>query len=300
MNDLELHLNGRGARSRYRQHGALAVAVMVIWMAFAGGCDTIGQDVNDMTSALKPTSPSEAAKKMIDPYSADNRREGTVLISNASFGGVDVYLAVYRDMVDRERDPIVKAIAIRALARHGQPEDAMHILPHLTHENVQVRWEAAKGLQRLHNTAAVSDLLKVLNNEAENIDVRIAAAVALGQYPEDRVFQGLLNALDERELSVNVAAAKSLETLTGQSLGLDGPKWYAWYHSVAASGNAFAGQKEYLYPTYYRDDSFWEKLAFWSHNNFEKPAAPAGLRPKSERSTYGDEDQPATTAPSGG
>lgn len=300
MNDreMDLKLGCRWRRAIARIAPAFAAALCLL--LGAAGCDTIGQDVNDMTSMLKPTSPTQAAKMMIDPYNADNRREGTLLISNSSFGGIDVYLALYRDMVDHERDPIVRAIAIRALARHGQPEDAMRILPHLTDENVQVRWEAAKGLQRLHIAATVSDLLKVLNNEGEKVDVRIAAAAALGQYPEDRVFQGLLNALDERELSVNLAAAKSLETLTGQSFGLETSKWYAWYKEVAPSGNAFAGHADYLYPTYWREDSFWEKLAFWSHRNFEKPAPPAGLRPKSERSTYGDEDKPPANSDSGG
>lgn len=302
-----------------------AVGSLAVMAGLMTGCESIGDEVQDLASGIDPVSPPEAARMMIDPYNADNRRRGTVLISNAPFGGVDHYLCYYRDMVNNERDPIVKATAIRALARHGAPEDALRIVRHLRlcdecirrnreaglsgapaelrrqdcqtpaclSDHVQVRWEAAKGLQRLHNPSTITELLKILRNESEHSDVRIAAAVALGQYPEDRVFQGLVAALDARELAINVAAEKSLTTLTGQSLGLDGLRWFAWYNSVGPSNDPFAGKTEYLYPTYVREESMLEKLAFWTNRNFEQPAPPSGLRPESERTTYDDQNEPS-------
>lgn len=262
------------------------------------GCDTLESDLKSIGQAIKPTTPAEAARMMMDPYNSDNRREGTTLISNAPWGGVDIYLTAYRDKVLNEPDPIAKAVAIRALARWGDPEDAVRIMPHLTHENLQVRWEAAKGLQRLHNPVAVPELLKVLRNDQEHSDVRVAAAIALGQYPEDRVFHGLVAALDARELAVNTAAEQSLHTLTGQRFGMDSVQWLTWYNAVVSSGDVFAGRSEYLYPTYSRDDTFWEKLAFWTTRHWEQPAPPAGLRPTSLRSTY--EDAPPLPQPSDG
>jgi hypothetical protein len=269
------------------------VAALVVGVFFCSGCETIGQDLKEIGAGFTPTTPSEAARDMVDPHDADKRRTGTTLISNSPFGGVDVYVRAYRDMVDNERDPVVKAMAIRALARHGDPADAMRITPHLHHESVQVRWEAAKGLQRLHNNAAVPELLKVLRDESEQSDIRIAAATALGQYPQDRVAQGLIDALDARELGVNMAAETALGTLTGQELGLDRTVWYGWYTQAAAANQAFLGQREYLYPTYYRDDLWWERMMFWTTRNFENPGLPAGLRPQNERNTYQD-DAPAS------
>ena len=260
------------------------------------GCETMGQDLNEAVLAINPLKPAEAARRMMDPHDADHRRQGTVLISNAPFGGVEIYVTAYRDMVLNERDPIVKATAIRALGRHGDVEDAVRIAPHLAHESVQVRWEAAKALQRLHHPAVVTDLLRVLRDEAEHADVRIAAAIALGQYPEDRVFQGLIAALDARELALNRAAEESLQTLTGESLGLDSPAWMAWYNRTAPE-QAFARRGEYVYPTYQREDTFWEKLTFWSSRNYEQPGPPAGLRPKSQRDTYESEDEAPANLP---
>jgi hypothetical protein len=284
-----------------RRTTCLLAAVSCIATAIVlSGCDTLGQDFNDLAAAIKPTTPAQAARDMMDPYDADKRRTGTVLISNAPFGGVEVYVTAYRDMVLNERDPIVKATAIRALARWGDPSDALRIVPYLNveTENVQVRWEAAKGLQRLHNPVVVPDLIKTLNNDKEHEDVRIAAATALGQYPEDRAFQGLVFALNARELAINLAAQQSLYDITGQSLGIDPPAWLVWYGENVKQGTAFAGSRDFFYPVYWREDTVWEKIMFWTSRNFEKPGQPAGLGPSGERRTYeDDEDAPPATTP---
>ena len=273
-----------------------------IWIALGTltlllcGCDTISQDIAGLGDMFKAKSPSEAARGAMDPTDPDKRREGITLLSNAPFGGVEIYVKMYRDSVDNERDPIVKTAAIQALGKHGQSEDALHILPHLAHPNDQVRWAAARALQRLHNPAVVPDLLRALGNETENKDVRIAAAQALAQYPEDRVFQGLVGALNARDLAINTAAEESLHTLTGQVFNLSAPDWLAWYEQASVEGAAFAAQGEYLYPVYSRKTKWWEKVAFWSPKTFEQPAPPAGLRPEGGRRTYEDgaEAPPAT------
>jgi hypothetical protein len=229
---------------------------------------------------------------MLSQDDPDARRRGTLLIANSDFGGVDVYVRAYRDYVENDRNPLVKAAAIRALAKHGEPADALLIAANLDHENVQVRWEAAKGLQRLHNPLVVPDLLAVLRAASEESDVRVAAATAVAQYPEDRVFQGLVAALDARELAVNDAARDALRTLTGQQFDLDPRAWLSWYNQT--DDDPFAGSEEYLYPTYQRDDTLLEMLTFWTSRVEEQPAPPAGLRPDDQRRTYEEEDDEAT------
>ncbi len=263
-------------------------ATIVLAVPALAGCETINQDLGDLAKGFMPPSPAEAARMALDPHDADRRREGTLLLCNAPFGAADVYLAMYRDYVAHEQDPLVKAVAVRALGRHGAPQDATLLVGQAAHESVQVRWEVAKSLQRLHHPAAVPALLGFLRDEEEHADVRVAAAIALGQYPEDRVVQGLIAALDARELSINLAAKQSLEVLTGQTLGPEPRPWFSWYN--ARTDDPFAGRREYLYPTYHREDTFLEKIAFWSSRVEEQPAPPAGLRPSSERSTYGDGD----------
>ncbi len=261
------------------------------WVALAvllTGCSTVGEDLASFGDSLVPLSARQAARLMVDPHDPENRRLGTVAIANSPFGGSDPYLALYRDRAGHEPDPLVKAISITALGRHGAPQDAPLIAKALADTQFQVRWEASKALQRIHNPAVVPDLLRVLRKDDESPDVRVAAATALGQYPQDRVFQGLIGALDAPELAVNVSARRSLVILTGQDWGLDSEPWLAWYNATA---EPFAGQQEYLYPTYTRPETWLEKLTFWSGRNFEKPGTPAGLGSASRRTTYQVEEE---------
>ncbi len=96
-------------------------------------------------------------------------------------------------------------------------------------------------------------------------------------------------ALDSQHLSINESARQSLETLTGTDHGLEPGSWIHWYKGVK---DPFADQQEYLYPTYYREETFLEKLAFWSSTTYEQPAPPAGLE-SSARRTYQDTDETA-------
>ena len=237
-----------------------------------------------------PPTPQAAVRLMVDPYDPENQRRGTVLIVNSPFGGADPYLALYRDRVEHERNPLVKAASLCGLGRYGGPQDAPRVAACLADKNCHVRWEAAKALQRLHNPAVVPALLRRLRDDWEQPDTRIAVACALGQYAQDRVFQGLIAALDEPELALNLCAHHSLVTLTGEDFGLDASVWLRWYRAVA---DPFAGQKEYLYPTYQPEETWLEKLAFWSSKKFEQPAAPAGLRPELQRRTYQQDHEPA-------
>lgn len=290
------HLKHSGRNIEPRTTAIALPALFISIFIAATGCETVTQDFNDFTKSLTPKTPRQAAIEMFDQYDPDNRREGTLLISNSTFGGTDIYITAYRDMVENERDPLALAVAVRALAKHGEPDDALLIVPLLEHENLQVRWEAAKGLQRLHNPAVVPALLTTLGKtdipgrDDEEPAVRQAAAIALGQYPEDRVFQGLVAALDARELSVNLAAQHSLETLTGTSQGLDRIDWLTWYQSLDHPSEVFAQQEEYLFPTYVRNRAWWEYIAFWTPAPVrETSAPPAGLAREDSHSTYGDD-----------
>lgn len=260
-----------------------ALLAALILLAGSSGCDTISEDMGDAFRVFSMPSPREASEMALDQHDADARRRGTLLLANAPFGGNPPYLRMYRNHVELDPDPLVQAAAIRSLARWGDPADAPLIASKLDHPNVQVRWEAAKGLQRLHEPAVVPRLLDTLDDSDENLDVRVAAATALGQYPQDRVVQGLIAALDARPLAVNLAARDSLRTLTGQTLELEPREWLAWYNETDAP---FAEQEDFLYPTYQRDQTWLEHLAFWYEPVQEQPSLPAGLGSQGERRTY--------------
>jgi len=267
------------------------VPVLFTAAVLSGGCVT--DDFRDLGEVFTPKTPRQAALEALDPYNPDLRREGVVLLANAPFGGADIYLDMYRDYVENETDPLVRAAAITALGRHGSPEDAMLIVPWLDAEvtkSQNVRWTAAKALQRLHNPAVIGPMIKVVTTADDDGEVKAAVATALGQYPEDNVFQALLVALDDRRLSVNLNAAEALSLLTGEAWGTDRVAWARWYDELAKPSLAFASQQEYLYPTFERDKVWFEYIAFWLHQAREKPSSPAGLIPETQRRTWSESD----------
>jgi len=267
-----------------------AVAMVALAGMSLSGCEAMQRDLNSFAEGLMPPTPSEAAEMMNDPHDPDRRRRGTVLIANAPFGGAEPYVKMYRLRVETEEDPTVLAASIRALGRHGSPDDAVLIAQRLEHENEHVRWAAAEALQRIHNPQVVGAMLDVLRDVNERDDVRTQIARGLGQYPQSRVYQALVAALDDRSLALNLAARKSLHTHTGQDFGYMMNQWLAWYEQTTESGrDPFANRQPYTYPTYQREQTLFEKLAFWSENHFEHPAPPIGLRPKDSRSTYEDD-----------
>lgn len=232
------------------------------------------QQPDSIFSLMAPPTPAEAVAWSIDPYDADKRYRGILLLVNAPFGGEPIYVEMYQQAL-RDSDSSVRAAAVRGLAMHGSPEDVPLILPMLNDPDHLLRWEVARALQRLHNPEAIKPLLEHLfeRNEPE-AQVRASVASALGQYADTRVLEALFAALGDRDLNVNLAALDSLRTLTGQDFGLNIRSWIAWRKN---SEDPFFGRTAYIFPVFYRDKTFLEMIVpFWAPPN-EIAASPVGL-----------------------
>lgn len=258
------------------------------WLGFAAtglaalastvGCKGIGRpgqkQPESIFEAFSPPTPADAAAWASDPYDADKRYRGMLLLANAPFGGERVYVEMY-SQATRDADPAVRAAAVRGLALHGSPAHVPLILPLFEDADWLLRWECARALQRLHNPAAVPSLLKRLQESVERESaVRAAAADALGQYAEPRVLDGLIAALGDRDLAVNAAALRSLRTLTGQDFGDNLRAWVAWKKGTA---DLFAARRPYIYPVFNRPKNFVEMILPVFKPPNEVAASPAGL-----------------------
>ncbi|MFZ9914057.1 MAG: HEAT repeat domain-containing protein [Phycisphaerales bacterium] len=277
-------------RMAFAASGALAA------IAAMTGCDTISSDFSQLTDSFTPPTPQEAAQWAADPNDAENARRGTVLLANAPWGGSDAYLRLYRLYAEDATDPLVRAAAVQALGRHGEPEDAARVAKNLASPYRQVRLASAKALQRLHDPAVADTIWTRLIDPTEDSDVRTELAVALGQYPTPAVFNALVAALSQRDLAVNAAAVDSLRTLTGQQFGLEEDAWLRFY---AGTGEPFAaansGARVYLYPVFSRRLDTWDYLLFWDPVMFEAPDVPIGMRTAGIRRT--SDPRPSEIAP---
>ncbi len=250
---------------------------MVAGLILLGGCAAdLPRGATSVLQLFREPSPSEAAAWALDKYDADKRERGLRLLGTATFGGEDLYLRLYRDRLT-DPAPGVRLSAVRALANHGTPDDVPLILARLEDDDAQVRREAARGLQRLSNPVAIDPLLRLTSEEREvEPEVRAEAAEALGQYAESRVVEGLVAALDDRNLAVNHAALRSLRTLTGQDFGYDRRAWVPW---LSSEQRLFAARSQYVYPVFQRAKAWYEYIPLFPPPPNEPAASPAGLPP---------------------
>ncbi len=259
-----------------------------------GGEDSVLTSVLD----LGRTDPVRATANAFNVYDADARRDAVADLADAPFAGEEFSLRTYRALLGSldgdsipdalpDPDPTVVAISAKSLGLNGIGEDAQLLVPLLTHEARIVRYEAAMGLRQLHYPPAVPALLGSLIGDPmasgdraraadEDADVRAAVAEALGQYPESRVFDALVSALDDRDFGVVHAAQRSLNFLTGQTdLPADPARWVAYRNDNP--GNLFNSQAAYHYRPYPRPAGFWDKLQFWEDYEVPTQATPADL-----------------------
>lgn len=258
--------------------------VLAAALCCLGGCKS-DNGVGEALNSFLPPTPSEAARGAFDVYNADRRRDSIALLANAKFGGEEVYVRIYRVMLgssngtplyDAAPDPdaTVRAVSTQALGMHGTVDDVVMIVPRLRDDAAIVRWEAAKALQKFHHVSAIDPLKQVVLRD-DDADVRMAAAYALGQYPQPDVLQVLVAALDDREFGVVKEAEQALRTLTGANEGTDGTAWLIWM--AKNSENLFAHQQQYVWVPYEKRPSLLQRAKFWEQREATPPQAPKGL-----------------------
>jgi hypothetical protein len=281
--------------------GVGAGCVLACCAGLTGCKDEYGRKIKgeSVFDFLAPPTPMEAAAWAADPYDADKRYRGLLLLSNATWGGERVYLEMYRLAAD-DPDPGVRSAAISALAMHGTAEDAPLVARHIDDAAEEVRWHACRAMQRMYYPAAAPallDRLKIANEPATQ--VRAAAARALGQYPEMRVLQGLIGALGERQLAVNEHALTSLEILTGREFGYDDRAWLRW---VNAEPEPFADGRPYVYPVFHREKNLIEWMVPFLPGPPNEVAGPVIGAPASEGpvSAAGDGEREPSRGGEGG
>jgi HEAT repeats/PBS lyase HEAT-like repeat len=270
----------QGIRTR-RETGLGSGACLLLLLTGPAGCldSTTKNQIAARDSILAPlfeqTTVKDAAAWASDPFDADKRARGTLLLANAPFGGAEPYVKLYREHV-KDESPNVQAVAARGLALHGSPEDVPALVTLSKSPSPLVRLEAVRSLQRLHNPVGVPGLIERLNPDKEpEADIRAEAASGLGQYAEPRVLQALIASLSDSSLLVNTNAQASLRTLTGQDqLPSDRKAWATWVKSTASP---FADRRQYVYPVFWREKRWLDYVPFMPTVPNEIAASPVGF-----------------------
>ncbi|HRJ49189.1 MAG: HEAT repeat domain-containing protein [Phycisphaeraceae bacterium] len=251
-----------------------ALSIMAAGMMAA--CDTTGmrRGTDSILDLFAEPSPAEAVELAMDKYDADKRYRGTLILSTQPFAGEEVYMRLFLDNA-RDADPGVRTVATRAVGNNGGPEHAAVLIERLTDEDRLVRIEAARGLQRIHSTAAVDPLIAAIDPEKEpEAAVRSEASDALGQYAQNKVLEALISSLDDTNLAVNSRTLSSLKILTGQDFGFDRRAWLDWYKVTRAP---FVARSVYTFPAFSREKQILEYLPFFPQPPNEASTSPVGM-----------------------
>lgn len=260
------------------RHARIALACSALLLA---GCDTFedARGAKSIFALTRGPSITDAAEWAVNEYNANDRYRGIMVLANQPFGGEPVYMQLYVDAIN-DPDAGVRAAGVRGLALHGSPEHVPLLVDTLDDEDPIVRLDSTRALQRIHNPVAVEPLMARIRADVEDNElVRAEAARALGQYPQSRIIDALIAALDDPNLGVNEAARSSLRTLTGQDFGVDIAGWVGWSQQ---SDSLFAARSAYMYPAFYRDFRLIEYLPFVPNPPNESASLPVGMSPAIE------------------
>ena len=229
-----------------------------------GPADVYGETDEDqgwlmdtLTEAVRGPSPEDSVAAAFDRADADNRRAALTQLAASEVGGEPALVRMYRLLIT-DPDPTVRAAAISALGRHGEPADASKVAARLDPagetEPLIVRWESAKSLRVLAADEAsrrmVVDRLVRSVQDDPDADVRLASAQALGRYRQPRVFDALVIALNDVDFGVVEAARRSLSLLTGTNAGYDPRDWKDIARELQAGDGLFADAQPYTYRSY--------------------------------------------------
>lgn len=243
------------------------------------GCQGSGLQFSDdsVLNNIFNTAQGNPAELARDPYDPDARYRGTIRLTIELLEPDDRILDIFRVNLQDE-DASVRAAAARGLATHGVAADGKLLTEALDAPEPLVRRAAALGLQRIHEPSATDRLLElIVPIDEPDQNVRVEAALALGQYPQSDVVVGLLASLrsdTEQSLGVHAAVVRSLELLTGQNFGLDFIAWQGW---IDANPRWFADQQEYTYPVFQRARAWFEYLPWLPLPPNEEASTPIGL-----------------------
>jgi len=177
-----------------------------------------------------------------------------------------------------DSDPQTRCVAIRALARTGDPratETALKILNYRDYPPQEVwppvalvRWDATLTLADLSAAGHVPEqqrqqvyktLLDRLRLDADR-HVRIAAARGLACYPTVETVRALIAGLRDEDFAVAHQCEESLVKLTGRTHDTDAAAWEQWLAQNQNDVFAHAGQIPESRRPPYRNR--WEKAAY--------------------------------------
>jgi len=123
-----------------------------------------------------------------------------------------------------EPDPLIREAIIETISRFRTPLSGQVLTAGLNDTDEAVRLACCRALGARGESASITSLAAVLQKE-ESIDVRLAAAEALGNIKSPEAVQALVVALDDRDPAMQYVGVQSMRSITGKDYGGNVQAW---------------------------------------------------------------------------
>jgi HEAT repeat protein len=123
-----------------------------------------------------------------------------------------------------EPDPLVRRAIIKAMTEFKTPLAQQVVEAGLRDTDAGVRQTCCQVLGDRGDPQAVGKLANALRDDRD-LDVRLAAAEALGNLKTPEAAQALIVALDDRDPAMQYVGVESMKSITGEDYGNDVRTW---------------------------------------------------------------------------
>ena len=247
----------------------LPITAFALLAAVLSGCSKGGDGGNvSMAEKILGPSPTKLVAWAFDPNDPDRRRQGVVGLSSKDWGLKEPYLKGYAALLKTDKDPLVRAAAVRALGRAHDPNYAPDVTRALMDTDVTVRQDAATALDKVYDNSSAPALRNRVLNDVDQ-DVRANSCRALRHHRNIAVARALVDCLSDKAFSVRYQAHGSLVEIVGKDLGYDGQNWADMVGAQTLAPKAAQP----------------DKAPWWDWMRVSKPAGPPATRPASAAPT---------------
>lgn len=146
----------------------------------------------------------------------------------------------FAEIVEKENRMLVKLHAVKLLGELSPDAALASVAIAARDSNADVRAAACQVYGKMATPDALVQLTQLLRSD-DSEDVQIAAIRAMGRFKGPEAALALRSALEEERPALQLAAAESLGTITGEKFGKDVPKWLDYVATLSPSGTGPAG-----------------------------------------------------------
>ena len=174
-----------------------------------------------------------AEEQIADTLFTRKRRmnESVASVANAPIEQQQPVAEKLAEVVHRDPILLIRLHAVKLLAQLNCPKAVQTLDEASTDPNSDVRIAAINSLQTMSPEIAIPRLQEVIGSDSD-VDVRLAATRALGNFQGQSAVGALSLALDDRNPALQIRATESLARSTGQDLGRDVGAWQKYVAQV--------------------------------------------------------------------